>query len=159
MATDIFDLLRSLGLERYRSAIIHATPDLSPALTTFSKKIASRMNGKYLDLLDFFIQSSDLSETIDTFGPEKLKSLLIDQGSSTPLLVVDRADFLLDTWRSIERQNFFRLFINQWDGFRESMKARIIFSLQTSQEIEGLTITDSHGNSRIFHLSDFNDIP
>jgi hypothetical protein len=72
--------------------------------------------------------------------------------------VIDRVDFLLDTWRKSERQDFFRFIKNQWDSYKDGMKAKLIVVLQTSQEIESLKILDSQGQSRIFRLNDFNDI-
>jgi len=111
-----------------------------------------------LDLLEFFIQSPNLSENIDSFSPEKLRELLIEQSKGQSLLVIDRVDFLLDTWRKSERQSFFRFIKNQWDSYKDGMKAKLIVVLQTSQEIELLKILDSQGQSRIFRLNDFNDI-
>jgi hypothetical protein len=72
--------------------------------------------------------------------------------------VIDRVDFLLDTWRKSERQDFFRFIKDQWDSYKDGMKAKLIVVLQTSQEIESLKILDSQGQSRIFRLNDFNDI-
>jgi hypothetical protein len=95
---------------------------------------------------------------IDSFGPKKLRDLLIEQSQGQTLLIVDRADFLLDTWRNSERQDFYRFIQNQWDGYKEGMRAKLVFALQTSQEIEALKIIDSQGQRRIFRLSDFNDI-
>lgn len=158
MPIDVFDYLKGLEQERYRAIIIHASPMMGQILTTFSKKICSHLGGKYLDLLDFFIQRPELSETIDRFDPEKFRNLLIQQSQSQSLLVVDRVDFLFDTWRRSERQDFYRLVNNQWDSYKEGMKAKLIFCLQTSQEIEALKIHDSQGKSRILNLTEFNDI-
>ncbi|KPL80031.1 hypothetical protein [Levilinea saccharolytica] len=83
---------------------------------------------------------------------------MIQQSQGQSLLVVDRADFLLDTWRKSERQDFFRFVNNQWNSYQDGMKAKLIVGLQTSQEIEALKILDSQGQSRIFRLHDFNDI-
>lgn len=158
MPIDVLDYLKGLEQERYRAIIIHAFPMMRPILTTFAKKICSYLGGKYLDLLDFFIQSPELSETIDSFNPEKFRNLLLQQSRSQSLMVVDGMDFLIDTWMRSERQDFYRLVNNQWDSYRESMKAKLIICLQTSQEIEDLKIHDSQGQSRIFRLNDFNDI-
>lgn len=158
MPIDVLDYLKGLEQERYRAIIIHALPMMGPILTTFGKKICSNLGGKYLDLLDFFIQSLELSETIDSFNPEKFRNLLLQQSRSQSLMVVDGMDFLIDTWMRSERQDFYRLVNNQWDSYREGMKAKLIFCLQTSQEIEDLKIHDSQGQSRIFRLNDFNDI-
>jgi hypothetical protein len=87
-----------------------------------------------------------------------LRDLLIQQSQGQSLLVVDRADFLLDTWRKSERQDFYRFINNQWDSYKDGMNAKIIVGLQTSQEIVALKIFDSQSQSRIFRLTDFNDI-
>lgn len=158
MTISVFDALVSLEQERYRAVILHAVPEKSPSMTHFCQKVCKQTNGKYLDLLEFFIQSPNLSENIDSYSPEKFRGLIIEQSKSQSLLVIDRVDFLLDTWRKSERQDFFRFINNQWDSYKDGMKAKLIVVLQTSQEIESLKILDSQSQSRIFCLSDFNDI-
>ena len=158
MPVDVFEYIKALEQERYRAIIIHTHPMMSSALTTFCQKFCNRFGGKYLDLLDFFIQFPELSETIDRFDPEKFRNLLIQQSQAQTLLIVDRVDFLIDTWRRTERQDFYRLVQNQWDNYKESMKATLIFCLQTSHEIEALNIQDSQGKSRIMNLTDFYDL-
>jgi hypothetical protein len=158
MSINVFDFLTHLEQERYRAIILHAAPEKGLAVTIFAQKICQRTGGKYLDLLELFIQSKEISESIDRFGPEKLRALLIEQSQTQSLLIVDRADFLIDTWRKAERDGFYRLFKEQWDGYKAGMRARVVICLQTSQEIDALHITDSQGQSRIFRLTDFNDI-
>jgi len=158
MPISVFDALVSLEQERYRAVILHAGPEISPSMTHFCQKVCKQTNGKYLDLLEFFIQSPNLSENIDSYSPENLRELLIAQSKNQSLLVIDRADFLLDTWHKSERQNFYRFINNQWDSFKEGMKSTLVMVLQTSQEIEALKMVDSHGRSRIFRLDDFMDI-
>jgi hypothetical protein len=158
MAISVITLISHLEQERFRAAIFHITPEKSPSLSTFCQKVCQKSDGKYLDLLEYFIQSPSLSEKIDSFDPEKLRGLLIEQSHGQSLLVVDCADFLLDTWRKSERQDFFRLIANQWDGYKEGMKAKLVFALQTSYEIETLKIYDSQNQSRVYRLTDFNDI-
>ena len=158
MPLSVFDMLIGLEQERYRAVILHAIPEKSPSMSRFCQKVCKQTNGKYLDLLEFFIQSQNLSENIDSFSPEKLRELLLEQSKGQSLLVIDRVDFLLDTWHKSERQDFFRFINNQWDSYRDGMKAKLMVVLQTSQEIESLKILDSQGQSRIFRLNDFNDI-
>jgi hypothetical protein len=158
MPINPFDTLSHLEQERYRAMILHTSPDKSPSMSLFCQKVCKQAHGKYLDLLNLFIQSPGLSVNIDSFGPKKLRDLLIEQSQGQTLLIVDRADFLLDTWRNSERQDFYRFIQNQWDGYKEGMRAKLVFALQTSQEIEALKIIDSQGQRRIFRLSDFNDI-
>lgn len=158
MPINVFDTLAYFEQERYRAVVLHTIPDKSPSMSLFCQKFCKQANGKYLDLLEFFIKSPVLSENIDSFSPEKLRSLLIEQSQGQSLLVVDRSDFLLDTWRKSERQDFFRFINNQWDSYKDGMKAKLVFALQTSQEIEALKILDSQSQSRIYRLTDFNDI-
>jgi len=158
MPISVFDALIRLEQERYRAIILHDIPEKSPSLTQFCQKVCKQTNGKYLDLLEFFIQSPNLSENIDSYSPENLRELLIAQSKNQSLLVVDRADFLLDTWNKSERQNFYRFINNQWDSYKEGMKSTLMMVLQTSQEIEALEMVDSQKQSRIFRLDDFMDI-
>jgi len=158
MPSSIFTVIDTLKQERYRAALLHASPEFGPSMSGFCQTFCTQTKGKYLDLLDLFIQTPELNSTIDSFNPTKLRSLVIEHARAQSLLVVDRADFLLDTWRKSERQIFFRFVNNQWDGFKESEQAVLIFSLQTSSEIEELNLMDSRRQSRIFRLGDFNDI-
>jgi len=158
MPISVFDALISLEQERYRAVILHAVPEKSASMSHFCQKVCKQTNGKYLDLLELFIQSPNLSEHIDSFSPEKLRGLLIEQSKGQSFLVIDRVDFLLDTWRKSERQDFFRFINNQWDSYKDGMQAKLMVVLQTSQEIESLKILDSQGQSRIFRLNDFDDI-
>jgi len=158
MPISVFDALISLEQERYRAVILHAVPEKSASMSHFCQKVCKQTNGKYLDLLELFIQSPNLSEHIDSFSPEKLRGLLIEQSKGQSLLVIDRVDFLLDTWHKSERQDFFRFINNQWDSYKDGMQAKLMVVLQTSQEIESLKILDSQGQSRIFRLNDFDDI-
>jgi len=159
MARDVYAYLAQLEQERYRAILLHAAPDKGTSVTRFAKKVCMQLEGKYLDLLDLFIQTKELSENIDRFNPEEFRKLLIEQSNGQHLLVVDRGDFLLDTWRRAEKKNFFGLLDkNQWDGYKEGMRARLILCLQTSQEIERLHVSESQGQSRVMQLSDFNDV-
>ena len=86
MPISVFDALISLEQERYRAVILHAAPEKSPSMSQFCQKVCKQTNGKYLDLLEFFIHSPNLSENIDSFSPEKLRGLLIDQVKANPYL-------------------------------------------------------------------------
>lgn len=158
MSLDVFEYLAFLSQERYRSIILHAKPNLSASVTRFANKVCKTSDGKYLDLLDFFIKTKELRENIDGFSPENFRVLMMEQSNGVPLLFIDRIDFLMDTWRRRERKDFFRMISDQWDGYKEGMNAMVILCLQTSYEVENLHLTDSQGQSRIFQLSDFNDL-
>ena len=158
MGKDILKIVDSLGRERYRSIIIHAPPEMGPRCSNFGKRLAERSGGQYVDLLDYFIQHPELSEQIDRYGLERLTTLIMDIFNGEPLLVIDRADFLLDTWRKKERMAFYRLIEKQWDSYMRGREAILVFGLQTSVEIEALSDSRSWAGERIFSLSDLDDI-
>ena len=156
---DLLQYIKSLGSEKYRSIIIHASPDKSAVLSGFAHDLSRASDGELLDLLNYFYDHADLASEIDQFTPEKLKNLLIEKSSSIDLLIVDRMDFLLDTWRKEEHRAFYRMIKHQWNSFLEDYRATLVFCLQTSTEIRNLTITDTHGNTRVLSLSELNDLP
>lgn len=99
-----------------------------------------------------------MSATLDCFSLEDFRSILIKERIGQSLIILDRADFLLDTWRKSDRRDFYRLLDNQWDGYKESMKATLIIGLLTSEETKATNIVDSQGENRVFPLTAFNDI-
>jgi hypothetical protein len=155
---DPSDYISSLQQERHRAIILHIDAQRSPALTEFCRRLCERTGGKYVDLLDLFVQEPDLNGRIDRFGPEDLRDLIVQMSRDCSLVVVDRADFLLDTWSRPQRQNLFKLIADQWDGYKQSTRARLIFALQSSLEVEALRIMDSRGRSRVLRLTDFREI-
>ena len=159
MSLDVYDFLAHLEKERYRAIVLHSVPEKGTYATRFAKKVCTRLGGKYLNLLDHFIKSDELSSQIDRFSPEQFRELIIEHSKEQAILVIDREDFFIDTWRRAEKKDFFGLIDrNQWDGFKEGMKARLVICLQTSQEILSLQTSNSQDQKRIFQLSDFNDI-
>lgn len=156
---DLLKFIKSLGSEKYRSVIIHAVPNKSAVLSEFAHELSTATDGDFLDLLDYFYDHADIASKIDQFNPEKLRNLLIEKSRGVDLLIVDRMDFLLDTWRKEERRAFYRMIKRQWNSFLEDYSATLVFCLQTSTEIRNLTITDTHGNTRILLLSELNDLP
>lgn len=157
MRQDIIKFLEELDQQRYRAVIIHASPEKSQVLSKFIIRVANKAKGKYIDLLDKFIQSKELHENIEVFRPEVFRDFIIEQSRAQSLLVIDRVDFLLDTWRKKERDVFFQMILEQWDGYKEASKAKLIVCLQTSFELENLQSTQSE-NKKIFQLEEFSDI-
>ena len=115
-------------------------------------------DGAALDLLAYFQDNPELATAIDRFGPEQLRTLLVEQSPGKNLLIVDRMDFLLDTWRKEERQAFYRMVTQQWNSFLDNTRATLVFCLQSSSELEDLRITDTRGCSRVLALSELNEI-
>ena len=158
MGIDIQEYLSRLGQQKFRSIIIHAKPQSDASLRHYACQIHDKIGGGSLDVLGYLIADSQLAAEVDRFTPDQFKTLLQDKSKGHKLFIVDRADFLLDTWRKSERQAFYRMIHMQWNSFIESMGATLIFCLQTSDEIESLKIKDSRGNSRIHRLEEFNEL-
>lgn len=158
MGIHIQEYLTILGQEKFRSIIIHAKPQSYASLRKFAGQIHAKIGGGYLDVLGYFLTDAGLAKEVDRFNPDQFKALLQDQSKGAKLLIVDRADFLLDTWRKSERQAFHRMIEKQWNSFITNMSATLIFCLQTSDEIEALKIRDSRGDSRVHRLDEFNEL-
>jgi hypothetical protein len=155
---DIINYLDQIEQERYRAVIIHSSPDQGIAITKFTKKVCQKRNGKFIDLLDMFIHSPELSGQIDCFGPDQLKDYLITQSKSVGLVVIDKADFIFDTWRRDELKAFLTMLIDQWDSYKDAMKSTVVLLLQTSLAITDFKQVQSFELPRINQLSDFIDI-
>jgi len=158
MGLDLPIYIKALGQEKFRAIILHGSPTKSPELSKYANKLLRHKDGASLDLLAFFQEKSQLASDIDRFGPEQLKSLLVEHSRGKDLLVIDRLDFLLDTWRNDQRQAFYRMVKQQWNSFVESTRATLIFCLQSSQELNDLKITDTRGHSRVFAFAELNEI-
>jgi hypothetical protein len=158
MARDISELFELLNQGRYRAIIIYVNPGDSLKLSEFAENICSKHDGEYLDLLELFIKSKTLHENVDRFSPDDFRSLIIEHNKNTNLLVVDRIDFILDTWRRLQRKDFYTFIDNQWDCYKDSMDATLVICLEKRAEFEGLNIVDFQGSSRVFQLTDFNAI-
>ncbi|NLK72541.1 MAG: hypothetical protein GX285_05950 [Clostridiales bacterium] len=153
MALDFQEYIASLGKEKYRSSIVIAEPGRGK--TFFAKKAAKALGGKYLDLLEYFLNNKELVKTIDSFGPENFFQLLERETKGEHFVVVDHMDFLLDTWRDQEFERFMRGIRQQWNSFLERYRSTVCYFLQPSSRLKNIEITDSQGNSRIHKLSSF----
>lgn len=158
MGVDLLDYLDVLGREKFRTIILHTPPDKSLELSKFTSRLLRHKGGEAFDLLAFFQKDPTLASNIDRFGPEQFKVMLVKQSEGKELLVIDRLDFLLDTWRKEERLAFYRMVKQQWNSFLESTRATLVFCLQSSSEIHDLNITDTRGHSRVLALADLNEI-
>ena len=158
MGLNLLDYLELLGQEKFRAIILHAPPNKSPELSKLARKLLNHKNSVFLDLMEYFQHNIEVSSAIDRFGLEQLKVLLIEQSRGKDLLVIDRMDFLLDTWRKEDRLAFYRMIKQQWNSFQDSTRATLVFCLQSSLEISDLLIIDTRGRSCVLALSELNEI-
>jgi hypothetical protein len=157
MAINILDYLKELELGRHRGVVIHTIPANSEILTQFALRVSKKGKGKYIDLLDQFIQSKMLKENIEIFRPEKMHNYFIENSKNETLLIVDRVDFLLDTWKKKDREIFYQIVLDQWDGYKEDTSSKLIICLQTSTEIYNLKNIVSRID-HIFQLDEFREV-
>lgn len=158
MGVDLLDYLNVLGQEKFRAIILHAPPAKSPELSKYASRLLSQKSGIGLDLLAYFQEDPQQALNIDRFGLEQLKNLLVEKSKGNDLLVIDRMDFLLDSWRKDERLAFYRMVKQQWNSFLENTCATLVFCLQSSMEVEDLNISDTCGRSRVLALAELNEI-
>jgi hypothetical protein len=154
MGLNLLNYLEFLGQEKFRAIILHAPPDKSPELSKYANRLLSNKGGAGLDLLAYFQENPQLASDIDRFGTEQLKTLLVEHSKGKDLLVIDRLDFLLDTWRKEERMAFYRMIKQQWNSFLENTRATLVFCLHSSPEIHELKISDTRDHSRVLALSE-----
>ena len=157
MAIDILEYLKKLELERYRSIFIHTEPAKSEILSQFAIRVSKKVKCKYVDLLDQFIQSKTLKAGIEIFRPEKMRNFIIEQSKDEKMLVIDRIDFILDTWKKKDREIFYQIILDQWDGYKEDTSSKLIICLQTSNEVCNPNNIVSRSN-HIFKLDDFREV-
>ena len=152
MKADFGSYLEQLGKERFKGFIIH--DETLSKLTYFAQKAAKKYEGKYIDLLEYFKNHKELSSTIDIYSLENLMSFLVNESTGQRLIIIHKADFLLDTWSKDERAAFYRMIDNQWDTFKKSMNSVLVFCLHTSEEV----INSKISKNRVHHLSNFKAI-
>ena len=156
MKIDFGKYLEFLGTEKYRSIVIHNIS--SKSLSQFAQQAAVKYNGVYFDLLYHFRNHKKLAKQVDVFGVAELVALLTKKSKDQSLVVVDKTDFLLDTWQKKEKNAFYRLIKNQWNSFLKGREAIIVFCLLTNDDLEDLKIFDTKKNSRVHQLSNFKAI-
>jgi hypothetical protein len=112
---------------------------------------------QYIDLLDLFLNDKSLASDIAGFSDQKLNELLRKEAKYTNALVLDRIDFLLDTWNPQEMKSFISIFNKHWDTwiFGNTRPALIVF-IETNSFIKDLEINFENGKSKIYKLSQFN---
>ena len=158
MGVNLLAYLDLLYQEKFRVLILHSAPEKSSELSKYVMKLTEYTGGSALDLLTYFSNTPELSSAIDLFGLEQLKELLVERSRGKDLLVIDRLDFLMDSWRKEEHQALYRMIQLQWNSFLENTRATLIFCMQSSSELDGLQIRDAHGRNRVIALAELNAI-
>ena len=154
MKQDFDFFVKNIMKELYRAVIIHY--ENTKSLREFSEKVVQVFNGKYLNLIDYFNKNIEWAKEINTFDLEKLKTLLVENSKNTSFLIVDNIEFILDTWLTQQRENYYRFIKNQWNSYIETMRTPLMFCMKTNIDFSDLEISGINGESRIYSLSTFN---
>jgi hypothetical protein len=140
--------------ERYRSLLILTEPGRQHSRK--AKRLAEHIGARYLDLLDYFEARPATCAIIDRFGVEGLESLLLGLEAPGEVVVVDRIDFLLNTWREDQRESFVWLLLDQrLDTLERGAKLFVFFALDDVY-LRQHELTNSRGEDRILKLSEVN---
>ncbi len=152
----IEEFYESLKDQRYLSIIIHSKPNVG--LSEFARKAAKKLNGKYFDLYQYFLERPELSDEIDGFSEESLIELFHEQALGESLLLADNIDFLLDTWAKTEIRSFLNRFKNQWDTWKLNPRTGLIVFMETNEVLRNTEIKFQDGKNKIYQLSEFSAI-
>lgn len=148
------ELYTELKGQRYFSIIIHSKP--TAGLSEFAQKTATAIGAKYISLQELFINSEELSGKIQSYSDQDLQEFLKYEAKGGSAIVIDKIDFLLDTWNKSEMGSFLKLFNKQWDTFKPTIKVPLIAFIETNHYLEELQINFENGKTKIYHLSQFN---
>ena len=148
------ELYKELKGKRYFSIIIHSKPN--SGLSEFAQKAAESIKAKYINLQELFITNKELSGKIQSYSDQDLQSFLREEVKSGHSIVLDKIDFLLDTWNRNEMDSFLKLFNTQWDTFGPTYKAPLIVFIETNSYLKDFQLNFEDGKPKVYQLSQFN---
>lgn len=143
------DLIRRLRQDRRRCFVITGRPH--EGKTLLATQMAARYQGQYLDLLNTFATTPELSENIDTFSPRDAKIFLTPYATGE-LILVDEMEFLWHRWDDIEKTEFLNI-LKLW-----SKPTFFGVFLPLHPVIDRFDIVDQDGRSRIYTLHDLQSL-
>ena len=141
--------------ERYRAVVIHEEAFKGKTRTALALARAVP-DATYVDLQQVFAGRPDLAAQIDRFGLQELEQFLVGYPAEGQVLIVDHADFLLNTWTPAQKRALARWVDDGLDGFTDSQRV-LIFFIQTDPAIVNYPLQRPNrlGRTRVFRLGDF----
>lgn len=138
--------------EDRRSFIIHAPP--VSGKTYFARRIVETCQEAFLvDLQRYFFDNPDLPH-IHRVGSNELWGILLKIQTNKSVIVVDHPDFLFNTWSRDEKEEFINFIRIQLRSPRDTLKT-YVFIMQSDSQMTQAQFQNSHGEARIFKLSEF----
>ena len=151
---NFYKFLERQKLERYQAFIVHYPP--FSGKTRFAQRLClDNPSLFYVDLLTSYLASQGLPKITD-FGLKPFQKWLLDLAcpSDTQTLILDHVDFLVNTWKAEEKEQFI-----SW--LRRTLRTPIdtektfVFFIQDDGIISTAQLINSYGESRILKLSEF----
>jgi hypothetical protein len=152
------ELVEAQRSERYRALIIHG--EAIKGKTHTARALAGVVpDATYLDLQQLFAERADLAAQIDRFGLPELEQFLLSYPAQGQVVIVDHADFLLNTWTAAQKRAFAQWVDDGLDGFTDSPRV-LVFFIQTDQAVLNYPMRRPNrlGRMRLFRLDDFDAV-
>ena len=141
--------------ERYRAVVIYE--EAMRGKTRTAQALARAVpDATYVDLQQVLAERPDLAAQIDRFGLQELEQLLLGHPAQGQVLIVDHADFILNTWTPAQKRAFAQWVDDGLDGFTDSQRV-LVFFIQSDPAIVNYPMRRPNrlGRTRIFRLGDF----
>lgn len=150
---DIIRLINFQTTEQYKTLMIMGPANSGK--TQFAKLLALKLRAKYLDMLELFVDSEDLSKSIETLEVSRLKKYLLALRVEESIIIIDNMDFIVNTWSEREKGEF----LNLVDKLRSNeTKKTFVFFLQEDDIFVSKRFLNSRKENRILLLDQIADI-
>lgn len=149
------DYLNHQKTEDKRAFIIHYPA--KSGKTQFARTICEQREDTYLlDLQAYFLQHPELPP-IRRFDFPKFKNLFLSLDMRENVILVDNVDFLFNTWKKKDKAEFANWLKHQLRSPGDTKKT-FIFIFQTDPFIEDLSLMNSHHESRVLPMNEFESL-
>ena len=148
------ELFKELKGQKFFSIIIHSKPNTG--LSQFAVKAAQAVGAKYINVHELFLNNKELSENISSYSDQDFHEFLKGEVKNSFAIVIDKIDFLIDTWNKSEVESFLKLFNKQWNTFSPTYKVPLIVFMETNPYLEEFDLKFEDGKSKVYQLSQFN---
>ncbi len=148
------ELYKELKGQKFFSIIIHSKPNTG--LSAFAEKAANAVGAKYINMHELFLNNKELAGKINSYSDQDFQEFLRSEVKNNSAIVVDKIDFLLDTWNKNKMESFLKLFNKQWNTFSPVYKVPLIVFIETNPYLEGFELYFEDGKPKVYQLSQFN---
>ena len=146
------DYLNRQQSEDRRAFIIHYPA--KSGKTRFAERVRqTRADVLLLDLQEYYVGHLDLPP-IDEFDFPALRRLLLSLKAPEPVIIVDNADFLFNTWHAAEKQNLLNWLRVGLRSPGDTTKT-LVFIVQEDGVLATATFHNSLGEPRVLALNEF----